>query len=138
MRVFCAVWLVSMMACLALKAGEFSREQLIDGFISYLQKAEGIALDGETKAAMRKELDKGKADPMLAPYVFNGEKMDREALVKATTEDIQKWKAAGLDLTRSAQYASDVKNLQALSDVELVMAFRLINQMAERLEPKDK
>ncbi len=137
MRSLCAICVVSMMACIGVAAGEITTDQLIEGFISYVEKAENVKLDGEKRAEMRKKLEKFKNDPLLAPYVFKGDRCDRDALIKAIGGGIQKWRAADIDPSQTAQYASDAKNLQALSDAELVMAFRLVDQVASKIENRD-
>ena len=134
MRSISAICVISMMVCIGVAAGEITTNQLIEGFINYIEKAENVKLDGEKRAEMRKELDKRKKAPLLSPYAFKGDKCDRDALIKAITEGIQKWRAADIDLSQTAQYASDAKNLQALSDAELVMAFRLVDQVASKIE----
>ena len=137
MRGFFEICVVSMMACIGVGAGEITRDQLIEGFINYVEKAEKVELDGEKRAEVRKELEHNKKAPLLAPYAFKGDKCNRDALIKAIGEGIQKWKAAEIGLSQTTQYASVPKNLKALSDAELIMAFRLVDQVASKIQNKD-
>jgi len=109
-------------------AGEINSDQLAEGFISFVVKAENPNTDAKTKDKMRQELKRADMNPLLAPYRFEGEKCDRTTLVKAIRIGIRKWSESDMPLTKSASYASDPKNLENLSDSELVVAQRLVEQ----------
>ena len=103
-------------------AGEISSDHLIEGFITYTQKAENPKVDEQKTDRMRKALKQSKEHPLLAPYVFEGKKCDRAPLVKAIHKNIQKWNKSDVPLSKTSSFASDSKNLASLSDAELVIA----------------
>ncbi len=109
-------------------AGEIDSGQLAEGFISFVVKAEKPDADAQTKEKMRQELRKANMGPLLAPYRFEGEKCDRAKLERSIRIGIRKWSESDIPLTKSASFASDPKNLAKLSDSELIVAQRLVEQ----------
>jgi len=133
MKSLCAVILGSMMVCAVGKAGEISSAELVEAFITYVGKAGNVKLDDGMKDKMRQELQMAKDDPLLVPYVFTGKKCDRKVIMESISAGIVKWSSSELDLSSTGKFASDPTKLAALSDAELVMALRLVDQIASKL-----
>ncbi len=120
-------YLLCLGACIY--AGEVPSSVLMDGFVSYIQKAEKLELDDGKTKEMRKELEAGKDDPLFKPYQFTGDKINRDVIIKSIEIGIGKWKSSEIVLSKSAMYASDPKNVKELLDGELIIADRLIQQV---------
>ena len=116
-----------------LTAGEINSDQLVEGFISLMVKAEKPDADAETIEKMRQELKMARKNPLLASYKFEGKKCNRAELVKTIETGIRKWKASDIPLSKSASFASDPKNLKSLSDSELIVAKRLVEQVVNQI-----
>jgi len=123
----------SMMVCAAGKAGEISSAEPIEAFITYVGKAENVKLDDGMKDKMRQELQMAKDDPLLVPYTFKGKTCDRKVIMESISAGIVKWSSSEVSLGLTGKFASDTTKLAALSDAELVMAFRLVDQVASKL-----
>ncbi|QQL43843.1 hypothetical protein [Sulfuriroseicoccus oceanibius] len=136
MRIITSV--LAVVATLALNtdliAGEINSDQLAEGFISFVAKVEKSDADAKTVEKMRQELKRAHKNPLLVPYKFEGKKCDRVELVKTIEAGIRKWKASDIPLSKSASFASDSKNLQSLSDAELIVAKRLVEQVVTQIE----
>lgn len=115
-------------------SGQIGTDQLIEAFITYVHKAEGGVLDNEKRREMRSELQQAKDDPLLAPYVFEGKRFDRKAIVDKIAQAKAKWLASDISLSMTARYAFDTSNLKTLSDAELVMAMRLVSQVTRNMK----
>ena len=115
-------------------AGEFTRNQLTEGFITYVGRAEDQKVDAQTAAKMRQELGAAKESPVLAPFTFEGEQCDRAALMRLIDQGIGKCRERDVPLTKCSKFASQRKNLESLSDVELVVALRLVEQAVGQLD----
>jgi hypothetical protein len=108
--------------------------ELIEAFITYVHKAENPETDMKDK--MRQELQEAKNDPLLAPYVFTGAVINRTSIMDHIEKAKEKWVASDIPLSKTATYASKKSNLEKLSNAELVMAFRLMDQVANKVEKK--
>jgi hypothetical protein len=116
-------------------AGQITTDQLIDGYITYEQKAGGAKWTDEKTKEVRQALQQTKDDGRVwAPYVFKGEKCDRVALVNSIGAGMRLWTASKVPLSKTAAFVCDAKNLESLSDAELVVALRLVEQMVEQFE----
>jgi hypothetical protein len=115
-------------------SGEIGTDRLIEAFITYTHKAEGGVLDNETRREMRSELQQAREDPLLAPYVFEGKRFDRKAVMDQIAQARAKWLASNIPLSKMARYAFDPANLKTLSDAELVIAMRLVNQVTSNMK----
>jgi hypothetical protein len=114
-------------------AGQIPSDQLIDGYITYEQKAGGVKWTDEKTKEVRQALQQTKNDdPMWVPYVFKGEKCDRVALVNSIGAGVRMCKAS--EVSKAVAFACDAKNLESLSDAELVVALRLVEQAIEPIE----
>jgi len=133
MRMAGMIYIATMSLMVSLYAGEINSEQLIDGYITCMQKAEGTKLTEDKTKEARQELQQCKDNPLLAPYIFKGEKCDRVALTKVINTGIQKLKASEVSLSKFAVFVANPKNLGTLSDAELVVAFRHIEQLVEQV-----
>jgi len=111
-------------------SGQIGTDQLIEAFITYVDKAEGTALDVAQRQEMRSELRQARDDPLLSPYVFKGGRFDRKAIMDMIARAKAKWLSSGIPLSKVARYAFEPSNLKALSSAELVIALRLVNQAA--------
>ena len=136
MKIFAIVVFMLLAISFSLSAGEISSDKLVEGFISYVEKAENVKLDNEKKNKMRQALQKEKDNPLLVAYVFKGEKCDREVLIKSVVDGLEKWKTSDIPLSKTGEYASNIKNLQSLSDAELIVASRLVDQVTGRISRK--
>ncbi len=105
--------------------------ELIEAFITYVHKAEKPEVD--RREEMLKELQEVKDDPLLAPYVIQGTEINRIHIIYQIEQAIAKWIALDIPLSKTATYASAKSNLENLSDAELVIAFRLVNQVVSQL-----
>ncbi len=114
--------------------GQIGTDQLMEAFVTYVQKAEGETLDQEKQEQMRRELREAKDDPLLSPLVFEGSRCDRRALLDRIARARVRWTSLGISPSRTARYAFEPSNLEALSDAELVIALRLVEQVAHRIE----
>jgi len=114
--------------------GQIGTDQLIEAFITYVHKAEGGVLDNEKRREMRSELQLAKDDPLLSPYVFTGKRMNRRAIMDTIAQAKAKWLALDIHLSKVARYAFDPSNLKTLSDAELVIAMRLVNQVTSNMK----
>ncbi len=115
-------------------SGQIGTDRLIDAFITYVHKAEGDILDVATREEMRRELQQAKDDPLLAPYVFEGGRFDRKAIMDEIAQAKAKWLDSDMPLSRTARYAFEPSNLKTLSAAELVIAMRLVNQVTSKMK----
>ena len=82
MRLRSRIWMVACTLSWLAYAGEFPRNQLIEGFLSYIQKVDNVVLDAAKLAEARQGLQKSPpGEPLLQPYVFVGDRLGREALM---------------------------------------------------------
>lgn len=110
-------------------SGRIGTDRLIEAFITYVHRAEGSILDNEMRHEMRSELQQARDDPLLAPYVFEGGRFDRKAVMDGISQAKARWLSSGIPLSKVARYAFETSNLKALSDAELIIALRLVNQV---------
>ncbi len=115
-------------------SGQIGTGQLMEAFITYVQKAEGGTVDQKKQEQMRRELQEVKDDPLLAPYVFEDAGCNRRAIMDRIAQARVKWLSSDIPLSRTANYAFEPSNLEALSDAELVMAMRLVEQTVSKLK----
>ena len=116
------------------QSGLIGTDQLIEAFITYTHKAEGGVLDNEKRREMRSELQLARDDPLLAPYVFVGRRFDRKVVTDKIAQAKAKWLASDVPLSKVARYAFDPSNVKTLSDAELVIAMRLVNQVTSTMK----
>ncbi|MCP4708329.1 MAG: hypothetical protein GY869_06875 [Planctomycetes bacterium] len=114
--------------------GEITTDQLIDAFMSYHEKVENFTLTETQRAEWLPGLQGLTDDPLLVSYVFKGEKCDRQAIKDQIAKDAVKLEDAEFALTKREQYALEPSNLDGLTDAELVIAFRLVRQAADKIE----
>ena len=114
--------------------GEIGTEQIIDAFMTYIQTAEGVIATDAKKEEWLAGLQGVKDDPLLAPYVYQGEKCDRQAIMDEIARDKTKLLAAEIRVAKREKYAFEPSNLEGLSDAELVIAMRLVRQLADKIE----
>jgi len=114
--------------------GEIGTDQLIEAFMTYHQKVENVTLSDAQKAEWLPGLQGKADDPLLAPYVFQGEKCDRQALKDDIAQDQAKLLASEMTVPKREKYAFEPSNLDGLTDAELVVAFRLVRQLADKIE----
>jgi len=114
--------------------GEFETDQLIDAFMSYTQKAEGVTLSDAQKADWLNALQGVRDDLLLVPYPYEGEKYDRNALMDEIAKDKAKLLASEITVAKREKYAFEPSNLEGLTEAELVIAFRLVRQAADKIE----
>lgn len=135
MRLATALCVAMSVMCVRLCAGEITGDQLREAFISFTQKAEHTTLDEGQLAKMREELAKMKADPFLQRFVFEGDRLDREMLMDSIGKNIQALRTSGFLRGKVFEFASDRGNLKDLSDAELVVAFRFVEQGVSKHKP---
>ena len=114
--------------------GEIPAEQIIDAFMSYTQKVNSVVLTDAKIAEWLNALQGVKDDPLLAPYVFPGEKLDRQAIRDDIARDKAKVSAANMSGEKREKYAFEPSNLDGLTDAELVIASRLVRQLADKIK----
>ena len=115
--------------------GEIGTDQLIEAFMTYTQKAEGVVLKEAQKAEWLTALQGVRDDSLLAPYVYEGEKFNRQAIKDEIAKDQAKLMASEITVANKREkYAFEPSNLDGLSDAELVIAFRLVRQLADKIE----
>jgi len=115
---------------------QIGTNQLMEAFITYVQKAEGVTLNAREMKQMRNELEMGKTNPLLQPYRMEGEGVGRQLLIREIGEALGKCVAGGMTLSAATRYASDRNHLETLSNAELVVAFRLVEQIAGNVNPR--
>jgi len=115
-------------------SGQIGTDQLIEAYITYVHKAEGGVLDNQKRREMRSELQQARDDPLLAPYVFEGKRFGRKAIMNEIAQAKAKWSASDIPLSKIARYAFDTPTLKTLSDAELVIAMRLVNQVTSKMK----
>ncbi|MDA3962223.1 MAG: hypothetical protein PF961_15645 [Planctomycetota bacterium] len=114
-------------------AAEIDRPALIDAFISYTAKSSGEKLSPEIEVKMREQLGQLADNPLLMPYAFEGEAVDREACYAEIASCLVKVASSDMPMPSSLQYASKRARLESLSDAELVIAMRFAIQLAEQV-----
>jgi hypothetical protein len=141
-RALSLCWLVLVLGCAGQgvrveteqSSGQIGTDQLMDAFITYVQKAEGAIGDKERNEEMRTELLKVRDDPLLSPYIFAGDRCDREAIVDEIARAKAKWLSSDVPPSQVARYAFETSNLETLTDAELVIALRLVDQVVSHIE----
>ena len=106
--------------------------ELIEAFITYVHKAEKPEVDKSDE--MRNELQAAGDVPLLAPYIVRGTGINRIHLMDQIGKAKAKWEDSDMPMDKTALYASEKSNLQKLSDAELVIALRLMNQVVSNLK----
>mgnify|MGYP006292904369 CR=1 FL=1 len=123
-------------------AGEIGSDQLIDGYITYTTKASGAELDqpievtDETRKGLLKMM--GKEHPVLAPYAFEGETLRRAPLKRAITKMLLKCEKSKIPVNIIASFAAKDEHLKSLSDVELVVAYRVTKELVKMTEQQSE
>ena len=114
-------------------AEEISREVLIDAYISYHEKAAGIAYDEAQKEELRTELMKAPNHPIISAYSFPSDTFEREPIEEKLIKYAVEKELIGGETSKFKSIDEFKAFLSTLIEAELVIALRMTNKIDDQL-----